>query len=157
MVDRLARTDLLIDATHRIVPSMPVVRNAWLAAVPADAVLLDLASDPYIPDAQPPMVKGIEGVPQGDLDQWVFHVDDPAWDRQAPDIDARHRRTALSCYAWPGIHPRACMEVYGSQIEPLMTLILTTPVEGWDGVEGPYEMRAAVRGELSTWRTAMAD
>ena len=49
------------------------------------------------------------------------------------------------------------MEVYGSQIEPLMTLILTTPVEGWDGVEGPYEMRAAVRGELSTWRTAMAD
>lgn len=157
MLDRLARTDLLIDATHRIDPSTPVVRNAWLAALPADAVVLDLASDPYLPDAYPPMVKGIEGIPQGDLDQWVFPVDDPAWDRPDFAIEATQRRTALSCYAWPGIHPRACMEVYGSQVEPLMTLILTTPVDGWDGAEGPYEVRAAVRGELSTWRTAMAD
>jgi alanine dehydrogenase len=157
MLDRLARTDLLIDATHRIDPSVPVVRNAWLAAMPADAVVLDLASDPYIPDAHPPMVKGIEGIPQGDLDQWVFPVDDPAWDRQDPEIATTERRTALSCYAWPGIHPRACMGVYGAQIEPLMTLILTTPVDAWDGVDGPYEERAAVRGELSTWRAAMAD
>jgi alanine dehydrogenase len=157
MLDRLEGTDLLIDATHRIDPSVPVVRNVWLAELPPDAVLLDLASDPYLPDADPPMVKGIEGIPQGNLDRWVFPPDDPAWDGQDPGIDAKVRRTALSCYAWPGIHPRACMEVYGSQVEPLMTLILTTPVELWDGEDGPYEVRAAVKGALSTWRSIVDD
>ena len=156
MLDRLERTDLLIDATHRIDPSQPVVRNGWLAAMPPDAVLLDLASDPYIPDGDPPMVKGIEGIPQGDLDQWVFAPDDPAWDGQDAAIATQERRTALSCYAWPGVLPRACMEIYGSQIEPLLTLILTTPVERWDAETGHHEMRAAIRGELSRWRAALA-
>ena len=155
MLDRLERTDLLIDATHRLDPSVPVIRNAWLAALPNDAILLDLASDPYLPDADPPMVKGLEGIPQGNLDQWLFHIDDPAWDRHQPGVDARERRTALSCYAWPGVHPRGSMEIYGSQIEPLMTLILRTSAERW-GEDGPYEERAAKRGALSTWRAMAA-
>jgi len=156
MLDRLERTDLLIDATHRIEPSVPVVPNVWLAALPSDAILLDLASDPYLPDADPPMVKGLEGIPQGNLDRWVFPVGDPAWERHDPGIDARERRTALSCYAWPGVHPRECMDVYGSQIEPLMTLILRAPIDGWDAEHGPYEERAAMRGALSTWRAMAA-
>jgi alanine dehydrogenase len=153
MLGRLERTDLLIDATGRLDTSVPVIPNRWVAALPEEAVILDLSSDPYLPEAEPPMVKGIEGVPQGDLDRYVFPVDHPAWDAQPPSVDTANRRLALSCYAWPGIHPRRCMEVYGSQIEPLMTLVLTTPIESWDERNGPHDMRAAARGALARWRT----
>jgi alanine dehydrogenase len=152
MLGRLERTDLLIDASGRLDTSVPVIPNRWIAALPDDAVILDLSSDPYLPDADPPMVKGVEGVPHGDLDRYVFPVDHPAWDLQPPTIDRANRRLALSCYAWPGIHPRRCMEVYGSQIEPLMTLVLTTPMAAWDEREGPHDMRAAARGALARWR-----
>jgi len=81
--------------------------------LPDDAVLLDLAADPYDFSVDPPRVKGIEGVPQGNLDQWVFGRDDPVWDRLDPRVRANHRRVALSCYSWPGLRPRQCMSVYG--------------------------------------------
>ncbi len=156
MLGRLERTDLLIDATGRLDTSAPVVPNPWIAALPDDAVVLDLSSDPYLVEADPPMVKGIEGIPHGDLDRYVFPVDDPAWDQQPPAIDTTNRRLALSCYAWPGIHPRRCMEVYGFQIEPLMTLVLTTPTTAWDEQDGPNDMRAAARGGLARWRSTLA-
>jgi alanine dehydrogenase len=156
MLGRLERTDLLIDATGRIDASVPVIPNRWVAALPDDAVILDLSSDPYVPDAVPPIVKGVEGVPQGDLDRFVFPVDDPAWDAQPPQIDTTNRRLALSCYAWPGIHPRRCMDSYGSQIEPLMTLVLATPIDRWDEHGGSHDMRAAARGALARWRTTVA-
>jgi alanine dehydrogenase len=156
MLSRLEQADLLIDATSRLDPSVPVIPNRWLAALPGEAVILDLSSDPYLPEADPPMVKGIEGVPHGNLDRWVFPPDDPAWDRQPRTVDTTNRRTALSCYAWPGIHPRACMEVYGAQIEPFMTLVLSMPVDEWDERHGTHDVRAAARGELSRWRALAA-
>jgi alanine dehydrogenase len=151
MLSKLEGTDLLIDAAGRMDLTRPVVPNAWLAAMPNDAVILDLASDPYVLDEVRPMVKGIEGVPQGDLDQYSFAPDDPAWDRVPVGVDTRNRRTALSCYAWPGVHPRSCMEVYGTQIEPIMKLILNQPLDTWDETEGTYTERAIARGELSRW------
>ena len=152
MLTRLEQTDILIDATSRIDPSRPVIPNPWVAALPEEAVILDLSSDPYLPEADPPLVKGIEGVPHGDLDRWVFTPEDPAWDQQPDAVDTTHRRTALSCYAWPGIHPSTCMQVYGEQIEPFMTLVLSMPVAEWDERHGTHDVRAAARGELSRWR-----
>jgi alanine dehydrogenase len=157
MLERLERTDMLIDATNRLDPSVPVIPNRWLAALPPDAILLDLSSDPYLPDAAPPMVKGIEGVPHGDLDRFVFPADHPAWDDQPPSVDTTNRRTALSCYAWPGVHPEACMQEYGAQIEPFMALILQRPVETWDEQGGTRDERAAARGELSRWHRMAVD
>ena len=90
MLERLERTDLLVDATSRRDPSVPVIPNPWLAALPPDAILLDLSSDPYLPEADPPIVKGIEGVPQGDLDRFLFRADDPAWDDAA--VVGRHHQ-----------------------------------------------------------------
>ena len=72
MLGRLEQTDLLIDATKRADPSRPVVPNAWLGALPEDGVILDLACDPYDLDGTQPVVKGIEGVPHGYLDRYVF-------------------------------------------------------------------------------------
>jgi hypothetical protein len=63
MLGRLEETDLLIDATRRADPSRSVVPNAWLAALPADGVILDLACDPYDLDVAPPVVKGSRACP----------------------------------------------------------------------------------------------
>jgi hypothetical protein len=117
---RFAQTDILVDATARRDTSVPLFPNAWLGLLPAHAVVCDLAVDPYLLDAHPPVVRGIEGIPQGNLDQWEFGPDDPAWDRLPPGIPTTERRTVVSCYSWPGVQPVACMEAYGSQVTPLL-------------------------------------
>jgi alanine dehydrogenase len=149
MLQRLERTDLLIDATQRRDVTRPVVPNAWVAALPNDAVLLDLSADPYDFSAEPPRTKGIEGIPHGDLDQWLFHADDPAWDALDPRVPTVNRRAALSCYSWPGLQPRACMERYGAQLEPVLGLVLAKSVEDWDPDHGSHLERAIARAETS--------
>jgi alanine dehydrogenase len=151
MLRRLRSTDLLIDATARADPSVPIVSNRWVAVLPEDAVLLDLAADPYALDARPPVVKGIEGIPHGDLDQWVFPVDHPAWDALDPRIDAANRRLALSCYSWPGLDPVASMQAYGAQLEPVLRVILDKPPDRWDLEGADHEERAVARAEVSRW------
>lgn len=156
MVSRLQQTDLLIDATQRLDYSRPVIPNEWIAEMPPDAVLLDLSADTYDFTTRPPKTKGIEGIPEGDLDQWVFHEDDPAYDRLDPRVRTANRRLALSCYAWPGLKPLQCMETYGSQLEPVVELILSDPACRWDLESGHYEQRAVARAEVTTWLRAAA-
>ena len=149
--ERLRRTDLLVDATARRDPSNPLIPNDWIGLLPKHAVICDLAVDPYLLDAEPRIVRGIEGIPQGDLDQWEFAPDDPAWDRLPPGIPTSERRTVVSCYSWPGVRPEPCMHVYGSQLAPLLeTLVLAG---GLDGIrpDGTYHERALWRGSLRGW------
>lgn len=151
MLTRLETTDLLVDATQRRDTSIPVVPNRWLAALPADAVLLDLACDPYDLDGTPPLVKGIEGIPHGTLAKYVFPADDASWDAVDPRVDATHRRLALSCYSWPGIEPLSSMRRYGQQLEPLMDVIFDKPVTTWDPEGGSTIERALARAEVTRW------
>ncbi|HYO41643.1 MAG TPA: hypothetical protein VES19_00465 [Candidatus Limnocylindrales bacterium] len=149
---RLATTDVLVDATARRDPSVPVVPNAWIAVLPEHAVICDLAVDPYLLDNVPPIVRGIEGIPQGNLDQWEFAPDDPAWDALPPGIPTDERRTVVSCYSWPGVRPEPCMHVYGSQLAPLLELLVSA-----GGIErlrpdGSYFEQALARGSLRHWR-----
>ena len=145
---RFALTDILVDATARRDTSKPLFPNAWLGWLPAHAVVCDLAVDPYLLDDDPPVVRGIEGIPQGNLDQWEFGPDDPAWDRLPPGIPTTERRTVVSCYSWPGVRPEACMELYGSQVTPLLKTLV------WYGglrAIGPgvsFHGRALWRGSL---------
>jgi alanine dehydrogenase len=152
MLTRLEQTDLLIDATQREDPTRVIVPNDWVAALPQDAVILDLSVDPYDITVDPPKMKGIEGIPEGDLDHYVFMPDDPAYDRLPAAIRTKNRRVALACYSWPGLRPRECMEVYGGQIEPVMRVILERPIDELDGEMGSYYERAVARAEVSRWR-----
>jgi alanine dehydrogenase len=150
MQEILSRTDILVDATQRPDPTKPVIPNGWLAYLPEYAVILDLSVDPYDCSIQPAYVKGVEGILQGNLDQYVFGPDDPAYANLPECINARHRRHVVSCYSWPGIHPEACMRHYAQQLEPLLEALLE---KGYDGLspEGGYFERALYRATLRAW------
>lgn len=150
-MERLFRqVDVLVDATNRRNPSVPVVPNEWLAWLPEHAVIADLAVDPYLLDNNPVVVRGVEGIPQGNLNQYTFLPDDPEWDKTVPSsVPSAHRRAVVSCYSWPGIHPEACMEHYAQQLEPLMDVLLTRPYDELTE-KGNYFERALARAKLPT-------
>ncbi|MBN2149137.1 MAG: hypothetical protein JW726_17255 [Anaerolineales bacterium] len=144
----LTQADILVDATQRRDSSKPVIPNEWLGWLPEHAVITDLAVDPYTMDIDPPVVRGIEGIPQGNLDKYIFLADDSDWDKSVPpSIPSHHRRTVVSCYSWPGVHPEVCMRHYAHQLEPLMEILIE---KGYLGIsiQGSYFERALFRGTL---------
>ena len=151
MDGRLPVTDVLVDATQRDDPSRAVVSNDQVGLLPEHAVICDLVVDPYLLEADPQTVRGIEGIPQGTLDQYVFGVGDPAWDCLPPGIPTRARRTVVSCYSWPGVQPAECMEHYGLQLGPLLETLIARG--GFEGLrpDGSYHERALWRGSLAGW------
>lgn len=148
----LAQTDILVDATQRPDPSKVVIPNQWIAWMPEHAVLVDLSVDPYIckPDA-PLEVKGIEGMPQGNLDQYVFGPEDPAFERVPPCVSTENRRYSVSCYSWPGLHPKECMRLYGEQIRPLLRTLIEKGGLDQINSKGNFLERALSRARLSHW------
>lgn len=152
LLEKLFRqSDILVDASQRRDPTKPLVPNDWLSWLPEHAVIVDLAVDPYTLDATPPVVRGIEGIPQGNLDKYVFQPDDPDWDHTVPkEIPSKNRRTVVSCYSWPGIHPEACMRHYAIQMEPLIKVLLA---KGYDNLSpyGDYFERALYMATLKNW------
>jgi alanine dehydrogenase len=151
MLTLLRKSHVIVDGTQRRDASKPVIPNEWLAACQPDAVLVDLSVDPYTLDAEPPVVKGIEGIPQGNLDQYVFEVEDPKWKTAVPaSIPSRNRRKTISCYSWPGIYPRRCMRLYGQQLLPLMRVLNQKAYDNLSA-DGPYFERALYRARLDTF------
>lgn len=153
MRERFLQTDLLVDATQRSDPSKPLIPNEWLGWLPQHAVVCDLVVDPYVLDGQPPTVRSLEGIPRGNLDQYVFDPEDPKWnDTVPPSIDSRNRRTAVTCYSWPGVHPKECMALYGRQLGPMLeTLFRKGGVEALDP-GGDFFERALCRASVERWR-----
>lgn len=152
MQERFAVTDVLVDATQRSDPSLPVVPNGWIGWLPPHAVICDLAVDPYVLTGTPPTVRGVEGIPLGNLDKWIFHPDDAEWTATIPDgIPTRHRRTTVTCYSWPGLHAEACMGVYRLQLIPLLqTLVAAGGVAGLTR-NADALTRALWRASLRNW------
>ena len=147
----MSEADIVVDSTQRRDTSKPVLPNEWIGWMPEHAVLVDLAVDPYTLDTNPPVVRGIEGIPQGNLNQYVFPADDPNWDKLVPEsISSKNRRTAVTCYSWPGVHPEACMRHYAQQLEPIMEVLFQI---GYDdlSLNGTYFQRALCRATLKEW------
>lgn len=147
----LARTDILVDATQRPDPSKPVIPNEMVAYLPGHAVILDLSVDPYNCDRTALSTKGVEGIPQGNLDQYVFEPNDPAYQTVPRCFRNDHRRTAVSCYSWPGIHPKACMQIYGRQLRPVMRTLIEKGGVANITSQGRFFERAIARAKLSLW------
>ncbi len=148
MESLMRQSDILVDASQRRDATLPVIPNAWLAWLPEHAVVVDLSVDPYLLDHTPPTVRGIEGIPQGNLDQYIFMPDDPNWEKTIPPvIPSANRRAAVTCYSWPGIHPESCMDHYGHQMEPLMEILLTKEYCQLSP-DGGYFERALCRAKL---------
>lgn len=157
MEQLIRQCDILVDATQRRDTSKPVIPNEWIAWLPEHAVIADLAVDPYKLGVEPPVVRGIEGIPQGNLNQYVFPADDLQWDKHVPEsIPSKHRRTTATCYSWPGVHPEACMRHYAHQLEPLIYHLVK---KGYDGlsIKGDYFERALYRATLTAWLQDEAD
>jgi len=154
MRELLQDADILVDAAQRRNPSQPIIPNRWLGWLPEHAVITDLAVDPYTMDTDPPVVRGIEGIPQGNLDHYIFNPDDPLWDERVPSsIPSKHRRTVVSCYSWPGIHPEACMRHYAQQFTPLLNVLFKKGYQDLS-VKGNYFERAMYRASLRGWLKA---
>lgn len=154
----LSETDLLTDASQRDDPSSPLVPNAWLAHLPPHAVVCDLVVDPYLLEAEPPTVRSIEGIPRGNLDKYRFAPTDPDWCDSIPEgVPTGNRRLTVTCYSWPGVQPLECMELYGSQLVPLLDTLLSRG--GVDGLreDGAYHERALCRGSLKTFARTHQD
>jgi len=151
MREILSHTDILVDATQRPDPSKYVIPNEWIEVMPEHAVLVDLSVDPYNFDMDPPEVKGIEGIPQGNLDQYVFIPTDPAYERIPASVSTKNRRHVVSCYSWPGIHPKECMELYGNQLRPVMRMLIEKGGVQNIRPKGFYFERAIARAMLSNW------
>ena len=151
MREILRRTDILVDATQRPDPSRYVIPNEWIGWMPDHAVLVDLSVDPYNFEVDPPEVKGIEGIPQGNLDQYVFKPNDPAYEKIPASVSTKNRRHVASCYSWPGIHPKECMELYGNQLRPIMRMLIEKGGVGNIRPKGFYFERAIARAMLSNW------
>ncbi len=145
------QTDVLVDASQRRDPSVPLVPNEWIGWLPEHAVVVDLAVDPYLLNCEPHVVRGVEGIPQGDLNQYIFSPEDPNWDKTVPEsIPSANRRTTTTCYSWPGIHPEACMRHYAHQLLSLMEVLA---VKGYEGLSanGGYFERALHRATIDEW------
>ena len=151
MKDILTRTDILVDATQRPDASQAIIPNDWIAWMPEHAVLVDLSVDPYDCSVNSREVKGIEGIPQGNLDQFVFAPDDPAFERIPDCVSTVNRRFSVSCYSWPGIHPKECMDLYGKQIGPLIRTLLKKGAAGNINAKGKFFERALSRALLSNF------
>jgi alanine dehydrogenase len=157
MKEILARTDILVDATQRPDPSKAVIPNVWIACMPPHAVLVDLSVDPYDCSDENRVLKGIEGIPQGNLDQYVFAPDDPAFERVPSCFSTANRRYSVSCYSWPGIHPKKCMDHYGRQIRPLLRTLIEKGGTQNINPRGKFFERALSRSMLSRFEPPQAN
>lgn len=145
---QLENMDLLIDASRRRDPSKFIIKNEWLSVMPKHSVILDLSADPYNTEVSPIQVKSIEGIPTGTLDQLVFYPEDPIYKTIPTQVDTRHRRTVVSCNAWPGVDPIGCMTLYSKQLTPFLKVLLSHNIEDLSiKSDNPYE-RALVRSSL---------
>jgi len=150
MLALLAESHILVDATQRSDPSQPVIPNDWLAACPPDLIIADLSVDPYTLASQPPVVKGIQGIPQGNLDKYIFDANDSQWDASVPSaIPSKNRRKTVSCYSWPGIYPKRCMHVYGQQMLPLLRVLFNKNYNSLSP-QGTHFERALFRARIDS-------
>jgi hypothetical protein len=144
----ISSTDILVDATKRYNPTKPIISNRFIGLLPQHSIILDLSADPYNFNVDPIQVKGIEGIPTGSLDQYVFYPDDEVYDIIGQYVKTAHRRTVVSCNAWPGITPARCMETYGTQISRFFPVLFSKAADELSPQSDNPDERALARSTI---------
>lgn len=137
----LPYTDILVDATFRpkSASSKHIISAEQIELLPEHSVICDTAADKYDVRSNPPIVKGIQGIPTGTVDKYVFYPNDSEWEdpKLVPEpfqLDMKQRRTTVSSYSWPSYgstRDRAVnMEHYARQIYPFLEFLVTRGIEG---------------------------
>jgi alanine dehydrogenase len=146
MVELMKQTDILVDSTYRKDTSKIIVPNSMIALLPENAIILDLTADDYDATVDPVQVKGIEGIPTGNLDQYVFEKDDKAFDNIPDSVSSKNRRTTVSCYSWPAVDAVRCLEVYQKQMLPFMKVFADLNFDNIKLVDSDIYCRSLARG-----------
>ncbi|MFZ5967124.1 MAG: alanine dehydrogenase [Bacillota bacterium] len=120
-----SETDLLVDATRRWDFSQIIIPNERLQYLKEEAIILDLTVDPYDTSVKPIQVKGIEGLPTGNLKKYVFEKDAEEYEQIPKEVSTKYRRVTVSCSGWPGVLPMESMAVYEKQLWPFIKIVLT--------------------------------
>ncbi len=128
MIQLLRDTDVLIDSSKRIETNKYIVTNDMIGCLPPHAVIIDISADDYDTKINPIQVKGIEGIPTGNLKKFVFDTDDLAYDSLPDSVKSHNRRKLASCYSWPGVDVEHCLDRYEVQIEPFIRLLASNNV-----------------------------
>lgn len=145
----LSNTDILVDASNREDATKYIIDNSLLASLPEHAVILDLSADPYLEDLEQIQVKAIEGIPTGTLDKYIFYPQDKEYLEIPKSVNTLNRRTVVSCNAWPGVNPKSCMKLYGTQMMPIVKLLINMePSEFCDNHDN-FFVRAIYRSTLA--------
>lgn len=143
MMSILRDTDILVDASTRDNPYEYIVTNDMLASLKPDCIIVDLTADPYIVDEDMIQVKAIEGIPTGNLDKYIIYKDEKEYYDIPDKINKLHKRTVISCDAWPGVKPRECMKLYGIQLLPIITKLIEKSVDEMK-LDSPYYFERAI-------------
>jgi len=115
--------EVVVDATLRRNPTEHILQAEHLCKLSHKAVIIDLDASCYT-DAE---VKGIQGIPTGGSEQYLFLPDDPAYEL----VPAQYRlprglrpATVVSHYSWPSFGTQfdwvTQMSRYGTQILPYL-------------------------------------
>ncbi len=144
----LRKTDLLIDASNRNDPTRYIIDNELLGELKPHSVILDLSADPYVTDIDPIHVKGIEGIPTGTLDKFIFYPDDEEYKNIPAEVSTKNRNTVVGCNAWPGVSPVECMKLYGAQLFPIIKTIIRNSIDKFSEYSDSYFMRAVYRATV---------
>ncbi|MDD3143900.1 MAG: alanine dehydrogenase [Candidatus Cloacimonetes bacterium] len=147
----LKESDILVDASKRHETHKSIVSNHQLELLPENALIIDLSADDYDVNISPIQVKGIEGIPTGNLDKYLFYTDDEAYKKIPPGVDSSNRRVLLSCNAWPGVDPMRCLNKYETQLDPFIRLLAKDTQEYTEESDNPYE-RALARASYSSFK-----
>lgn len=145
----LSHTDILVDASKREDATQIIVANEMIEAMPEHAVILDLSADPYNDKLQPTQVKGIEGIPTGNIDKYVIETNDELYDTIPEGVGSKNRRLVVSCNAWPAVEPKECMAIYNEQLAPFLKVLMTRDIDDLDINSDNLHERSLVRASLS--------
>ena len=155
MIDILKKTDILVDATTRNDASQYIVNNELLGYLKKHSIILDLTSDPYLTDIFPFQVKAIEGIPHGTLDKIVIYPGDNEYNI-VPNISSTlNQRTVVSCNAWPGVNPKACMDLYGKQLIYILQNLIVYSASDFELYNNDYFNRAIYRGTIECFEESL--